>query len=143
MKKKAIHSFQISRFNYPTMQHHILENGILKYITAKTSQFTVLQHDHHYGHASRHNEVFVIYPSATHPLSLNIKYILIQFDMGKQHWTSKFHSDSYLFTITSFTKQIILVLSLNVVTNIPTLNWTITVCTLHEDLCAFQCAHQT
>jgi len=62
------------------MQHHILENGILKYITAKTSQFTVLQHDHHYGHASRHNEVFVIYPSATHS-SLTIKYILIQFDL--------------------------------------------------------------
>jgi hypothetical protein len=62
------------------MQHYILEKGILKHITAKMSQFTVLQHDYHYVHASRHNEMFVIYPSATHSVSLDIKYILIQFD---------------------------------------------------------------
>lgn len=66
------------------IQHHILEYEILNYITAKTSQFTVLQHDCHYGHAPRQNEVFAIYPSATHSISLNIKYIWIQFDMGKQ-----------------------------------------------------------
>jgi hypothetical protein len=54
------------------MQHHILEYEILNYITAKTSQFTVLQHDCHYGHAPRQNEVFAIYPSATHSTSLTL-----------------------------------------------------------------------
>jgi hypothetical protein len=74
LMKRALHSFKISGFDYPVMQHHILESRILSYITAKTSKFTILYHDNHHGHAPRHNGVFVSIhlPYIPPPKTLNI-----------------------------------------------------------------------